>query len=110
MRPCTGLTDLFFSTEEADLQAARTMCRRCCPERLDCLERSLVDGEAFGVFGGLTADDRRRALQRARQSLPRGRPRTPDALAVAVVAHEQAKADEAERRAGVVRYLEELIG
>jgi len=104
------LTDLFYSTDEDDLEAAKAMCRRSCPERLACLERALVDGETFGVFGGLTPDDRRRALQRARQSLPRGRTRSPTALVGAVVAHERARAAEAERLASAVRYLEELIG
>lgn len=55
--------ELFFpiSTMGAALpqiQAATRICRRC-PVRLDCLRWALESGQDAGIWGGLTAEERR---------------------------------------------------
>jgi WhiB family redox-sensing transcriptional regulator len=62
--PCRGHEDLFFhppgerepSRSERDA-AARAMCRRC-PVRRECAQHALLMREPYGVWGGLTEDDR----------------------------------------------------
>lgn len=47
-------------------RAAETRARRVCagcPAAADCLERALDRGDLWGMFGGLTADERRTARQ-----------------------------------------------
>lgn len=56
---CAGLgPDLFFAEEPEALDAARRVCRRC-PVALECAEASM--GERYGIWGGLTPAERRRA-------------------------------------------------
>lgn len=55
--PCYDRTDLFFSDEWADIQAAKKLCETCLL-RPACLERALNGGIPHGIFGGLTADER----------------------------------------------------
>lgn len=50
--------ELFFEGEPASVDTAKRVCEDC-PVRTACLERALANGERYGVFGGLTADERR---------------------------------------------------
>lgn len=43
---------------DAQVASARAVCR-ACPVRRDCLAWALAAGEPAGVWGGLTADERR---------------------------------------------------
>ncbi len=61
--------DLFFPVGTtgpavAQAEAAKAICRRC-PVREECLDFAMTTGQAFGVWGGLTEEERR-ALRRAR--------------------------------------------
>ncbi|MET8808148.1 WhiB family transcriptional regulator [Streptomyces sp. NPDC004546] len=58
--------ELFFSEAESAVQAAKTVCERCRVQGA-CLERALAAGEAYGVFGGLTPDERHSLSRRRRK-------------------------------------------
>jgi WhiB family redox-sensing transcriptional regulator len=69
---CQGLgADLFFPIGEigaeavAQVEAAKEVCD-VCPVKEPCLEYSLATNQEFGVWGGLTPDERRR-VRRARR-------------------------------------------
>ena len=51
--------DLFFPERGASTREAKEVCRGCVV-RLDCLEFALVNGEKFGIWGGLSERERRR--------------------------------------------------
>lgn len=56
---CRGAdVDLFFSANERDQQQALAYCA-VCEVRQECLETAIVNGEAFGIWGGLLESDRR---------------------------------------------------
>jgi WhiB family transcriptional regulator, redox-sensing transcriptional regulator len=62
---CLGVDpDLFFPERGASTREAKEVCRGCTV-RMDCLEYALVNGEKFGIWGGLSERERRR-LRRAR--------------------------------------------
>ena len=62
---CLGVDpDLFFPERGASTREAKEVCRGCVV-RLDCLEYALVNGEKFGIWGGLSERERRR-LRRQR--------------------------------------------
>lgn len=74
---CRGLDpELFFSSddivnrqERQEREAeAKAVCTRCAV-RTDCLTYALDAGERYGVWGGLTAQERR-ALGRSRSGDP----------------------------------------
>lgn len=74
------------SQNTAGIEAARETCLYC-PVRLACLTDALSRGERFGVWGGLTSDERssmrRKADRRARET---GMPRlTVNELATACI-------------------------
>lgn len=48
---------------------AKAVCATC-PVVADCLSWALTQGLDFGVFGGLTADERRSLRQRLKQEVP----------------------------------------
>lgn len=56
--------DWFFAEGQAgkpDIRRAKAICNSGCPVRKQCLELALsteVNGERFGVFGGLSASER----------------------------------------------------
>ncbi|GAB2719148.1 WhiB family transcriptional regulator [Kitasatospora kifunensis] len=56
--------------DERDAQA-KTVCARC-PVRAACLEYALDARERYGVWGGLTAEERRRAVVSRRRRGRRG--------------------------------------
>lgn len=69
MPPCYGLSGLFYgfvqdgeARKETDRKTrerrAKDICHDCTYE-MRCLERALVFGEAHGVWGGMTAAERK---------------------------------------------------
>ena len=51
---CLGVDpDLFFPERGASTREAKSVCGSC-EVRLDCLEYALVNGEKFGIWGGLS--------------------------------------------------------
>jgi WhiB family redox-sensing transcriptional regulator len=62
---CLGVDpDLFFPERGASTREAKEVCRGCVV-RLDCLEYALVNGEKFGIWGGLSERERRRLKKAA---------------------------------------------
>ncbi|MGP3952640.1 WhiB family transcriptional regulator [Streptomyces sp. 7N604] len=56
---CTAVDpELFFDGEPDAITAAKKVCG-ACPVRAACLQMALDNGECFGIFGGLTASERR---------------------------------------------------
>jgi WhiB family redox-sensing transcriptional regulator len=60
--PCTGLADLFFTAAEhaAERETAKKLCA-ACPLREACLDTAMTYGDhaQHGIYGGLTARERR---------------------------------------------------
>jgi WhiB family redox-sensing transcriptional regulator len=65
---CRGADPALFFAEQMESEAKALCC--CCPVRLDCLEAGL--GEPWGVWGGLTARERRGERRRRRPGAPSG--------------------------------------
>ena len=64
-------TELFFPIghgprAQAQASQAKTICNEC-PVRVECLDYALTTNAQFGVFGGMSEDERRRV----RRSLSR---------------------------------------
>lgn len=57
--------DIFFPEKGEPSAPAKRVCR-ACPVVDECLEWALINGERFGVFGGLSERERR-ALQLERE-------------------------------------------
>lgn len=60
---CRGTGIDFFSELVAVERIAISICHSC-PVRWECLDQAHVDEEMFGVFGGLTALQRRQGRRR----------------------------------------------
>ena len=76
---CLGVDpDLFFPERGASTREAKEVCRGCVV-REDCLEYALVNGEKFGIWGGMSERERRRL--RRQRALARRAGRPPSALA-----------------------------
>ncbi len=59
---CRGMgSNIFFPERQESPQAAKGVCSSC-PVRIECAEEGM--GERFGIWGGLTARERR-GLRRA---------------------------------------------
>lgn len=61
--PCRTRSELFFfepyrevPSNEA-VEAAKNLCR-VCPVRIQCLDVALIEHETYGIWGGLTPDER----------------------------------------------------
>ena len=68
---CLGVDpDLFFPERGASTREAKEVCRGCVV-RLDCLEYALVNGEKFGIWGGLSERERRRLRRQRAQATRR---------------------------------------
>jgi WhiB family redox-sensing transcriptional regulator len=62
---CPPHPELFFSEEPAQTRAAKRICATC-PVQRRCLEAGMT--EKFGVWGGLTALERKRLTTQAAAS------------------------------------------
>jgi WhiB family transcriptional regulator, redox-sensing transcriptional regulator len=57
---CLGVDpDFFFPERGASTREAKAVCAGC-EVRAPCLEYALVNGEKFGIWGGLSERERRR--------------------------------------------------
>lgn len=62
---CAGVDpDLFFPERGESTASAKDVCRGCVV-RTECLEYALINGEKFGIWGGLSERERRR-IRRSR--------------------------------------------
>ena len=59
--------DLFFPTSRDSSDKAMAICGSC-PVQPECLDYAFDAGERFGIWGGLTEKDRRKARARMRRS------------------------------------------
>ena len=57
--------EMFFPPVEQEAEAAKAICSGCTV-REPCLEAALAAGERFGIWGGLTTQERRSAAARRR--------------------------------------------
>lgn len=64
--PCLHKTYLFFPSTGEDVTPATTICKGC-HVRQECLEHALAANERFGVWGGMSAKQRRLEKRRRRQ-------------------------------------------
>jgi WhiB family transcriptional regulator, redox-sensing transcriptional regulator len=65
--------ELFFPPVEQEAHEAKAVCA-LCEVREPCLEAALTAGETFGVWGGLTPQERRSLVaKRRRQAAARAR-------------------------------------
>jgi WhiB family redox-sensing transcriptional regulator len=57
---CRGAdADLFFPERGASTRRAKSICG-ACEVRRECLEYAIVNGEKFGIWGGMSERERRR--------------------------------------------------
>ena len=67
---CLGVDpEVFYPDEEdeAGAEIAKQICA-ACPVREVCLEHAIAVREKWGVWGGLTARERRRIIRRRRRT------------------------------------------
>jgi len=65
---CRGIDPVVFHPAEGDPgEEAKEICA-LCPVRESCLDHALTAREKDGVWGGLTAIERRRLVRRLRRS------------------------------------------
>lgn len=57
--------EMFFPPAEQEAETAKTVCSGCTV-REPCLEAALAAGERFGIWGGLTSDERQLIASRRR--------------------------------------------
>ena len=65
---CRGVDpEIFHPAEEDDGTPAKAICE-VCPVREPCLEYAITAREKDGVWGGLTARERRRLIRQRRRT------------------------------------------
>ena len=57
--------EMFFPPAEQEADAAKAICSGCTVKE-PCLEAALTAGERFGIWGGLTSDERQSIAARRR--------------------------------------------
>ena len=57
--PCQSDPSAFFPEHGVSYYVAKQLCR-LCPVKLECLEYALGANETYGVWGGLSPDERDR--------------------------------------------------
>lgn len=57
--------EMFFPPAEQEAESAKAICSGCTV-REPCLEAALAGGEPFGIWGGLTTQERRSIAARRR--------------------------------------------
>jgi WhiB family transcriptional regulator, redox-sensing transcriptional regulator len=68
----TADPELFFPATGDQADEAKRICASC-PVKPECLEYSLATAQEFGIWGGLTEQERQALLRRERRRRP-GRP------------------------------------
>ena len=64
---CRGVAvELFFPPVEQEAYEAKAVCAGCAV-REPCLEAALASGETFGIWGGLTPQERRSLVAKRRR-------------------------------------------
>jgi WhiB family redox-sensing transcriptional regulator len=63
----TVSVETFYPPAEQDGREAKVVCFRC-PVRETCLEFAIANGERFGVWGGLTPQERRWLVAKRRRA------------------------------------------
>ncbi|QBZ73532.1 WhiB family transcription factor [Streptomyces phage Mischief19] len=72
-----GVAPMFpHPADEAGIEYAKSLCNRC-PIRDACLEAALDNREAFGIWGGLTTEERRAVLRKRAARKARSMRKTP---------------------------------
>lgn len=61
---CTGLTSIFFTETTAGIARAKAICT-LCPVRDECLDYALRTKQEYGVWGGLSENERVARMRRA---------------------------------------------
>jgi WhiB family redox-sensing transcriptional regulator len=65
---CRGVDpEIFYPSADSDGREAKAICA-LCPVREPCLEYALAAREKDGIWGGLTARERRRLVRRRRKT------------------------------------------
>jgi WhiB family redox-sensing transcriptional regulator len=65
---CAGLNpDQFFPTRGEHVDQAKAVCAGC-PVRQACHDYAVANGEKFGIWGGVSENERRRARREARRA------------------------------------------
>ena len=59
--------ELFFPPAEQESEVAKRVCSDCTV-RQPCLEFALEEGERFGIWGGLTSQERRSVAAKRRKA------------------------------------------
>lgn len=59
--------EMFFPPAEQEAEVAKSICAKCCV-RQPCLEFALSEAERFGIWGGLTSQERRSLAAKRRKS------------------------------------------
>jgi WhiB family redox-sensing transcriptional regulator len=57
--------EMFFPPAEQEAEAAKAICSGCTV-REPCLEAALTAGERFGIWGGMSSDERQTVAARRR--------------------------------------------
>jgi hypothetical protein len=73
-KPCSGLSDLFFSDDRVEQTVAKSICKTC-PHGVWCADRALdaiAAGETGGVWAGMTLVE----LEEKLRDVDRNRART----------------------------------
>jgi hypothetical protein len=65
--------EIFFPAVEHEAEEAKAVCRSCAVQE-PCLEFSFEANERFGVWGGLTSQERRSLAARRRKTALAGPP------------------------------------
>ena len=69
---CRGMeVEMFFPVVEHEAFEAKRVCAMC-PVQAACLEFALMERERFGIWGGLTTQERRDLLRERRTAVELG--------------------------------------
>jgi len=58
--------ELFFPEQRASTAVPKRICAKC-PVRVRCLNHALEHHEGFGIWGGMTTNERKRLLATTRE-------------------------------------------
>lgn len=64
--------DIWYSDARRKQRQAKAACA-ACPLQQQCLRQALVEGEEWGIWGGLTTEERDRLKERLSSTGPRNR-------------------------------------